>query len=79
MSLETAPIHFAVSLLEVGQQVEVSRCVYFDTFDHIPNEPFLLEKLDHLSRKSPRSQIAPSTVPVNGVENNDATQSNLNS
>lgn len=43
MSLETAPIHFAVSLLDVNQQVECSRCVYFDSIDHIPSEPFLLE------------------------------------
>ena len=80
MSLETAPIHFAISLLEVGQQVECSRCVYFDTFDHIPSEPFLLEKVDSLNMNSPRSQIVQNSaaVKININENMASTQSNVN-
>jgi len=56
MSLESAPIHFAISLLEVGQQVECSRSIYFDSLDCIPSEPFLLEK--HDSRLKPSSRSA---------------------
>lgn len=73
MSLETAPIHFAVSLLEVGQQVETSRCVYFDTIENIPNEPFLLEPTDH--NKINTERMSPSSH-LNVVNN---TSENLNS
>ena len=55
MSLETAPIHFGVSLLEVGQQVECSRWVYFDSLENIPTHPFLLEKRDSKVKASHRS------------------------
>jgi hypothetical protein len=61
MSLDTAPIHFAISLSDLNQQVECSRSVYFDSIDNIPNKPFLLEpgetgsRGDHHIRKTERS------------------------
>lgn len=69
MSLETAPIHFCVSLQEVGQQVESSRCVYFDTIDHIPSEPFLLEKHDIKARQEVRSSAISHQNVVNASDN----------
>lgn len=73
MSLETAPIHFAISLLEVGQQVESSRCVYFDSMEHIPHEPFLLEKHEYNIRHTDRAN---SISHLNVINN---TSENLNS
>ena len=55
MSLDSAPIHFAVSLLEIGQQVECSRWVYFDSIESIPNQPFLLDRNESRVKASHRS------------------------
>ena len=55
MSLETAPIHFAISLNEIDQQVEWSRWVYFDSIENIPNQPFLLDRNDSRIKHTHRS------------------------
>ena len=39
-----SPLHLVVSILEQNTQVEVSRHVYFDEWEAIPKEPFLLVK-----------------------------------
>jgi len=35
-------LNIAVSILEVGHSVELSRTAYFDDFENIPKRPFLL-------------------------------------
>ena len=42
MSLANAPLAFNVSLLEVGYSVQLSKCVYFEDWESIPKQPFLL-------------------------------------
>ena len=42
MSLANAPLAFNVSLLEVGYAVQLSKCVYFEDWESIPKQPFLL-------------------------------------
>jgi hypothetical protein len=42
MSLENAPLNIAVSILEVGHSVEMSKTAYFNDFESMPNGPLLL-------------------------------------
>jgi hypothetical protein len=44
MSLKESPLHLIVSMMEQGVEVELSRAVYFDEWDLIPKEPFILNK-----------------------------------
>lgn len=44
INLKESPLHFVVSMLEEGVEVELSKAVYFDEWDLIPKEPFLLTK-----------------------------------
>lgn len=38
------PLHLAVSVLEPGVEVEISkRCLYFDDWEMIPKEPFMFK------------------------------------
>lgn len=38
------PLHLIVSVLEPGIEVEMSgRCLYFDDWEMIPKEPFLMK------------------------------------
>jgi len=42
MNFDEAPLHLAVSIVELGTEVEISRAVYFDDWEAIPKDPFLL-------------------------------------
>jgi hypothetical protein len=44
MNLKESPIHIALSMLEVGVEIEMSKLVYFDEWDLIPKSPFILNK-----------------------------------
>ncbi len=39
-----SPLNLVVSILEPNTEVEVSRHIYFDEWEAIPKEPFLLSK-----------------------------------
>lgn len=43
MSLKDSPVNISVSMLSEGVEVEMSRCVYFDDWEMVPKEPFLLK------------------------------------
>jgi len=47
MNLKESPLHVIVSLMEVGLEVELSRLVYFEEWELIPKEPFLLNHIKH--------------------------------
>lgn len=40
-----SPLHFVVSMLEPDMEVNVSRQVYFDDWEAVPKEPFLLNNI----------------------------------
>ena len=42
MSLSSSPLHIVVGILEIGVEVQMSKVIYFDQWDLIPKEPFLL-------------------------------------
>ena len=44
MSSKDSPLHLVCSLLEKGVEIELSRSIYFDEWDLIPKEPFLLNR-----------------------------------
>lgn len=41
--LKESPLNLIISMLEEGVEVELSRAAYFDEWDMIPKEPFLLK------------------------------------
>lgn len=43
MNLKESPLNIAVSIASEGVEVELSRCIYFDDWEMIPKEPFLLK------------------------------------
>ena len=42
MNPKESPLHFVISMLDAGIEVELSRAVYFDEWELIPKDPFLL-------------------------------------
>lgn len=43
MSPKDSPLNLVCSILEQGIEVELSKSVYFDDWDLIPKDPFLLK------------------------------------
>lgn len=41
-----SPLHFVVGILESGTEVAVSKHVYFDDWEMIPKQPFLLNQVN---------------------------------
>lgn len=44
MNLKESPVNIVLSMVELGVEVEVSKAIYFDEWELIPKEPFLLVK-----------------------------------
>jgi hypothetical protein len=42
MTLENAPLSIAISILEVGHTIEISKTAYFEDLESIPWKPFML-------------------------------------
>lgn len=43
MNIRESPLNLALSIFEEGLEVELSRSVYFDEWEMVPKEPFLLK------------------------------------
>lgn len=44
VNLKESPLNFVICLLEQDVEVELSKAVYFDSWDLIPKEPFIMNE-----------------------------------